>query len=133
MKLIIAILLLIVSTFAQNMGSIKCKLSESSTLHYNNWNAPNSYSGGHTSTSFELVIANIDTDNPLLVGNAGVQKLYVIGSDNDIIQMVEPKGSGLVNVITYLNTTNVLYYSKQYGYSDVAVSYVFAGKCQSFN
>lgn len=133
MKFIISILLLVITSFAQNTVSIKCNLTESSTLHYNNWDAPDSFAGEYTTKSLEIVIANIESDNPLLVGNAGVQKLYVIGSNRDILQLLEPKGSGLVNILTYSNATNVLYYSKQYGYSDVSVSYVFAGKCQSFN
>ena len=75
----------------------------------------------------------MSTNNPMLIGNIGTQMLYKIGIMNDIIQLIEPKGTGLVNLITYDKHKNILYYTKQYSFGNSVSSYIFFGKCVDYN
>lgn len=133
MKLLIIILSLSIGAFAQ---TIKCDLNNSSTINFNN--TINSFVGD-VKTNEEiggtLIITGVYTDKPTLIGNIGSQILYQIGISitGDIIQLIEPKGSGLVNLITYDKHKNILYYTKQYSFGNSVSSYIYFGKCVDYN
>ena len=135
MKQIIIILLLAIGAFAQS--DIKCDLNNTSTLNHNMSYEPSDIFVGevnvNTQLGVSLTIVNLDTDSPKLIGNLGSEKLHVIADSYNIIQLIEPKGSGLVNFITYNKQTHVLYYTKQYSIGDGTTSYIYAGKCVDYN
>ena len=110
-------------------NTIDCTLTTGATLSVPvTDNKDEGFKAKTVNDNMKITITNLDSKEPLLVGNAGTEKLGKTESGNKTY-LIEITPGGNLNVWTYYPESNFITLSKQYGRTS-PYAVIYGGKCQ---